>query len=113
MDSYGVRFTSTSTLWKLLELVSLIEEVWPIMSNCDLHTLLWHGWILVYISSIWFNIISFIQDERDPVWKIKALSVTKLTKKVNCAEVDIALILSDGNGAIFLDWINIMELILI
>ena len=90
----------TITLAKFLALVSVIEYLWYLISNLGLHTSLWRGWVIFYISSTCFNNIIFIKYKYSQFRKIKALSITKNIWKIIHAEGYIALLYSYLNGVV-------------
>ena len=44
-----------------------------------------------------------LQDECDPLQKLKTFSATKCIERIKISEVDISLLFSDMNGAVLLD----------
>ena len=44
-----------------------------------------------------------LQDECDPLQKLKTFSDTKCIERIKISEVDISLLFSDMNGAVLLD----------
>ena len=41
---------NTSMLWCLVNMLTLIEEIWSIVSKVELRQSYWHGWLLTYIT---------------------------------------------------------------
>jgi hypothetical protein len=47
--------TNTSLIWTIAELICRVKKLWKIVTQAELRTSKWHGWMLTYMTKHCFN----------------------------------------------------------
>lgn len=71
--------------WTVSALMTRIDKLWQLVTECDLRRSRWHGWLLVHLTAKCFKNMARKQDTKDPFKKIQVSTIARLVSKISNA----------------------------
>ena len=87
-------------IWKIITLLSSIQDLWDVVNTVEFRRSKWHGWLLTYISNTCFPSIHRRSSRKNPYSFQQISSIEKIVNKTGFTNISLTDIFIDFDNVI-------------